>query len=151
MRLAEALMERADLKKKIAQMSDRMIQNAKVYEDEEPMEDMSKLLRELDRITERYEDLMWKINLANATNRASNGEPLVELIARREAYISKDKALRDMLASLKTDRHDYYGNNDRKRVVKIDVPAIRKQTDSIAKRIREIDALNQEANWNITV
>ena len=153
MRLAEALMERADMKKKILQLSERMITNAKVFEDEEPLEDPEKLMHELDRVIGRYESLISKINVANATNRASNGEVIADLIARREAYLSKEKALKDMLGSLKPERSSYYCStkDERRTKVVIDVPSIRKQTDDLAKRIRETDTLIQEANWMITI
>ena len=49
MKLATALSERADLQKKLAELGNRLNQNAKVQEGEEPAEAPEELLAELDR------------------------------------------------------------------------------------------------------
>ena len=50
MKLAEALLERADLQKRIAQMDGRLENNAQVQEGEKPAEDPKALLKELEEI-----------------------------------------------------------------------------------------------------
>ena len=53
MKLAEALNLRADISKRISQLSERLNANSKVQEGEEPSEDPKELLEELDRLTEQ--------------------------------------------------------------------------------------------------
>ena len=48
MKLAQALVERADLQKRLAQLRRRLLLNAKVQEGEMPAEDPKELLRELE-------------------------------------------------------------------------------------------------------
>lgn len=50
MKIAEALIERADIQKRIEQLRDRLSNNALVQEGEEPAEDPTSLLSELDRL-----------------------------------------------------------------------------------------------------
>jgi hypothetical protein len=50
MKLAEALILRADLQKRIEQLKQRILNNVMVQEGDEPAEDPSQLLRELDAL-----------------------------------------------------------------------------------------------------
>ena len=63
MKLAEALLERADLQKRIAQMDGRLENNAQVQEGEKPAEDPKALLKELEEMAVRMEQLVTAINL----------------------------------------------------------------------------------------
>ena len=56
MKLAEALQERADLNRRIAQLNNRLSCNATVQEGEQPAENPSELLKELDSCIDRLEE-----------------------------------------------------------------------------------------------
>ena len=62
MKLATALAERADLQRRIAELSGRLNSNAKVQEGETPAEDPATLIQELNSCIERLEELMSRIN-----------------------------------------------------------------------------------------
>ena len=96
MRLAEALQERADLNKKIAELRRRLENCLLVQEGEEPVEEPEQLLGELDAAVERLEVLMAAINLANCTTKAK-GMTLTELIARKDALSLKVAAYKDLV------------------------------------------------------
>ena len=66
MKLAEALMERSDLKTRIEELAARLNENAKVQEGDEPAENPAELLDELNRLYARLERLMTLVNLTNA-------------------------------------------------------------------------------------
>ena len=66
MKLAEALQERADLNRRIAQLRSRLLSNAQVQEGETPSEDPQELLTELDSCIMRLSSLMTRINLCNS-------------------------------------------------------------------------------------
>ena len=150
MKLAEALAERSAIRSKISTLSNRLQSNCKVYEGEEPVEDPKRLLEELNVLTERYETLVHSINTANAVTKASNGESLSVLLARREALTNKVAVLNSMLSS--TDPERGYRNKDQLReVVIVDVPSLRKEADDLSKIIRETDSLIQAANWNTEI
>ncbi len=93
MKLAEALAERAAIKRRLETLTERLVRNSTTYEDEQPAEDPKRLLEELNNITERYEYLVSRINTANANTVASNGETLAVLLARRETLIQKAAVL----------------------------------------------------------
>ena len=57
MKIAEALILRADIQKRIAQLKVRLNNNAKVQENEEPTEDPEFLLAELENLISQLNDL----------------------------------------------------------------------------------------------
>ena len=97
MKLAEALSERADIKKRIEQLENRLILNAKVQDGEKPSEDPKELITELDYLTKRFEELVTKINLRNATV-VDSSETLTSLLARKDALTLKINVMRDFLS-----------------------------------------------------
>ena len=147
MKLAEALAERAAIKKKLDVLASRMENNSKVFEDETPVEDPKRLLEELNILTARYDELIFMINTANSRTVASNGETLARLLARRDTMRMKAEMLNKMMRS--TDRDLFFRRNkdQPKEKVTIDVPSLRKEADDLSKMARETDALIQEANW----
>ena len=83
MKLATALSERADLQRRITELSGRLNNNAKVQDGEKPSEDPNELLQELNRNFERLEELIARINHTN--NETKSGEmTLTDLIAKRD-------------------------------------------------------------------
>ena len=65
MKIAEALILRADIQKRIAQLKVRLNNNAKVQENEEPAEDPEFLLTELTALISQLTELVIKINRTN--------------------------------------------------------------------------------------
>ena len=151
MKLAEALAERAAVRKRLDILASRMERNAKVYEDEKPVEDPEELLAELGALTTRYDELIFIINSTNSKTVASNGETLVRLLARRDTMKIKIDLLHRMLRS--TDKEPYFhrGKDQPKEVVTINVSSLRKKADELSGVIRDTDALIQEANWNTEI
>ena len=60
MKLAEALSIRKDLQKRIQQLGQRIQNNVKVQEGDEPLEQPTELLKELDACLTQLEDLIWR-------------------------------------------------------------------------------------------
>ena len=69
MKLSEALSERSDIAKRIDRLYDRLVNNAKVQEGENPAEDPEALIAELNGLTERMTELVTRINLTNGQRR----------------------------------------------------------------------------------
>lgn len=147
MKLAEALMERSDLKARIQQLSSRLNRNSRVFEGDEPHEDPKKMLKDLNVMIARYEELVCMINTANATTVAPNGETLARLIARRDSLMMKEKAIKDLIDSATEQDYDY-SNDKPKHVPTVDVRSLRREADALAKTIRETDAMIQSTNWS---
>ena len=147
MKLAEALSERADIKKRIEQLENRLILNAKVQDGEKPSEDPKELITELDHLTKRFEELVTKINLRNATV-VDSSETLTSLLARKDALTLKINVMRDFLseASSITSRGM---RSEIKILPTIDVASYQKKIDKLSKELRELDVRIQTINWTI--
>lgn len=145
MKLAEALLERADLQKRLAQMGDRLRSNARVQEGEKPAEDPKALLKELDGMAARLETLVAQINLTNSRTLV-DGEPLTRLLSRRDAWQQKIGTLREFLdtASSLTDRAR---QSEIKILSTVNVASLQKTLDQQSKALRELDGKIQSANW----
>ena len=145
MKLAEALILRADIQKRIEQLRSRLTDNAKVQEGEEPGEEPKTLLAELDALSRELEQLIVRINLTNCTAKA-DGKSLTELIAKRDILTLKAGALRTF-AQVAAQKIDAYSRSEIKILSTVDVAALQKQVDELAKQIRQLDTTLQGANW----
>lgn len=83
MKLAEALITRADFQKRLEQLRQRLTFSVLVQEGEEPPEDPQALLDEVVRLTQELETLIPRINRSNLTVRLESGQTLTEALARR--------------------------------------------------------------------
>lgn len=137
MKIAEALIERADIQKRISQLSARLQNNALVQDGEKPAEEPSELLAELDRLVRQLCELVAQINLTNAKTEV-DGMSVTEMLSLRDALSKKAEILRIFLnvASARSMR-----NRGSEIVIKstVSVPEIQKNVDSIAKQLREVD------------
>ena len=96
MKLAEALQMRADLQRRISQLSSRLHNNARVQEGEQTPEDPEQLLDELEDCFDELETLMARINLTNSLTLLPEGS-LTELLARRDRMTQQLSILRSFL------------------------------------------------------
>ena len=145
MKLAEALQERADLNRRIQQLQQRLNNNAIVQEGEQPAEDPAALLNELDRCAAQLEQLIAQINLTNCRTMV-DGESLTVLLARRDVWKAKLSAYRDLAYS--ASRLGQRGTRSEIKLLStVDVRALQKQVDQMAKQLRLLDNSIQAANW----
>ncbi|MBE6994186.1 MAG: hypothetical protein E7423_06070 [Ruminococcaceae bacterium] len=147
MKLAEALQERADINRRLAQLQSRIDNNILVQEGETPAEDPAALIRELDGCYARLEHLMAAINRTNAAT-VVDGMTLTELIARRDALNGRVAAYREIVRM--AGQSAYRARNTEIKI-KAAVPAaeLQKQVDLMAKTLRETDNKLQQANWQV--
>ena len=147
MKLAEALLERADAQRRLAQMGGRLNNNARVQEGEKPAEDPKTLLKEQEALTSRLETLVAQINLTNSTA-LIDGQPLTVWLARRDARREQLQQLRNFLdtASSLSDRARM---SEIKIISTVDVAKLQKELDAKSKALRELDAKIQAANWTV--
>ena len=145
MKLAEALILRADLQKRLEQLRQRLSANALMQEGEAPAENPEDLLQELERDTKELEVLFYRINLTNASVKRQE-KTLTELLAQREVLALKISILRTTLetASRKVIRG---GHSEVKILSTLNVAALQKQADEMSRALRILDTAIQEANW----
>jgi len=147
MKLAEALILRADIQKRIAQLKTRLNNNAKVQENEKPTENPEFLLTELNDLISQLNELIIKINRTNTLSKI-DGISLVELIAKKDTLSQKAGILREFI-EISSQKVDRYSTTEIKVFSTINVPAQQKQLDKLSKEIRETDTKLQQANWTI--
>ena len=73
MKLAEALLLRSDLQKKIASLRDRIVANAVVQEGDKPHEAPEQLVKEAFGVLAELETLISKVNTTNLATRLPDG------------------------------------------------------------------------------
>ena len=145
MKLAEALILRSDLQKRIEQLRVRLNNNAKVQENDKPSENPEELLNELDNNINQLRILIKQINRTNCVN-DSNGQTLSDLIAERDTLTLKSNILRGFL-NIAGQKVNLYSTTEIKIMSTVDVPALQKELDQLSKKIRETDTELQQANW----
>ena len=145
MKLAEALILRADLQKRIDQLRVRLNNNAKVQENDEPSENPEELLNELDNNINQLKILIKQINKTNCVT-VLNGQTLADLIAERDTLTLKSNILRGFL-NIAGQKVNLYSTTEIKIMSTVDVPALQKELDLLSKKIRETDTELQQANW----
>ncbi|WP_300409363.1 DIP1984 family protein [Lagierella sp.] len=145
MKLAEALQVRKDLQIKVDRLRFRITSNCTVQEGEEPSENPKELLEELDRSCAELEDIISKINIANAVVKI--GElTLTELISKRQILNKKISILRSAIDSA-SEIADRVYKTDIKILPTISVKDTQKEVDRLSKELRETELLIQESNW----
>lgn len=147
MKLAEALVERADANRRLQELRSRMIRNAKHQEGETPAEDPSELLREFGEVAASFEHLVVRINTTNNRIQLENGLSLVEALARRDV-LKMRYSLYKSLADEATPQQNRYSKSEIRFVGAVNVRETQASADCLAREHRELDALIQGANWN---
>lgn len=145
MKLAEALQERADLNRRISELTDRISCCVLVQEGEEPPEDPEELFHELDADIAQLGQLIASINRTNSAT-VVDGKSLTEIIAEKDALNCQLDSYRSILSTASADV--YRARETEIKILKtVDVRSLRKKTDAISKQIRLLDNTLQRANW----
>lgn len=146
MKLAEALILRADCQKRFAQVKARLLRAAKVQEGDQPAEDPRELLAETERVARELADLVRRINLTNATTPFDERMTLTDALAERDA-LGLRRRLYAELAEAASITQDRYTRTEVKYVSTVEVAEVQRQADALARDYRVLDARLQELNW----
>lgn len=145
MKLAEALILRADLQTRMEQLRQRLDANARVQEGEKPAENPEDLLKELDEVSAQLEQLIARINLTNASVK-KDGKTLTELLARREVLSQRISVLRNFLDT--ASNTVMRGSRMEVKIYStVDVAQLRRQADALSQQLRTLDTTIQSTNW----
>lgn len=150
MKLAEALVNRSDLQRKIAQLKQRLERVVKVQEGEEPAEQPLALLQELEQAVKEQAELVRAINRTNSSVAFDEKWSIADALAERDKLLSLRKLLSDLLeqASITQDR---YSRSEVRFQRTIDVADIQERVDDLSKAYRELDFRIQEKNWTVSL
>jgi hypothetical protein len=147
MKLAEALIERADLKTKISQIERRMETNTKVQEGDEPAESIDMLILQYESLMDDLENLIIRINKTNSTA-LFDDRTMAEAIGQRDNLKSKIRSYMNLRDSA-SFTHDRYSNTEIKYVRCINVKDLQYKIDALSRTYRELDTKLQGLNWTI--
>ena len=145
MKLAEALILRADCQKRIAQLRQRLVWSARVQEGEQPPEDPQELLRELDGAIAELLRLIQRINQTNAVTRLGD-RSLSDGLAERDVMLQR-RSTYDALIAAASFHQDRYMRSELRTVSTVDIAALQRQLDRLSRDYRELDAQIQALNW----
>ena len=155
MKLAEALALRADAQRRLEQLRSRVQASARYQEGEEPAEDATELVTEAESVLDELEALIRRINTTNAATQLDAGETLTDAIARRDVlrlrrtiYVAAADAASGRLQS-QPGMGVRQMRSELRYLSALDVPALRRQADDVAKELRELDNRIQRANWEV--
>ena len=148
MRLSEALIQRADLQKRIAQLRQRLNQNALVQEGDQPAEDPQELLADLRRILDELTMLIRQINHTNAVTAVDAERTLTDALAERDTLMLERSVLAGLAqaASINIPR---YSRSEVRYISTVDVAEVQRRIDDLSRQYRELDTRIQELNWQI--
>jgi hypothetical protein len=156
MKLAEALIERADVQKRMKDVKQRLATNARVQEGDQPQEDPNALSAEYERLAERLLYLIQAINATNVQTALSEEDPkgpnVAEAIAERDVLRKRLQMVREtIVAAAIIGQRNYYGQsrNEIRIEAAIDVPDWRQRADALAREQRELDTQLQARNWTV--
>ncbi|NEZ57748.1 hypothetical protein D0962_34975 [Leptolyngbyaceae cyanobacterium CCMR0082] len=147
MKLAEALMQRADCQKRIAQLRQRLTRSAKVQEGEQPPENPQELLSEVDTVITELTRLVQRINQTNANTAFAEGS-LSDALAQRDTLFTKRSVLENLIQAASIT-HDRYSRSEVRFVSTVDIGSLQRQLDGISRDYRLLDAQIQSLNWQI--
>lgn len=143
MKLAEALLLRSDIQKKLASIQQRIQQNVLVQEGDEPSENPQDLINEALELNKTLYNLIKRIHLTNA-----HGENLINLLSRRDLLIAQHQVLQQALDHAQRDS-ERYSMREIKWLKTIPIAKIQKQADDISATLRQLNVDIQSTNWQI--
>ena len=150
MKLAEALLIRADQKKKLLSLRERIAQNVRIQEGETSAETADDLIAQAFALLKEHQLLTLQIDRANAKAKLADGRQLADALAERETLVQQHSLLLAAIAATR-QKADRYSYREIKWVVQVNVAALQKQADDLSAKLRELNARIQEANWQIDI
>jgi len=147
-KLAEALLERKNIKQRINALTKRLVDDVLVQEGDKPAENPAETIQEINQLIDDYYRLIVQINATNAKAVMPDGKTIMEAIAERDMLSLKHSILNNA-ASAASSVRDRFSRNEIRYVATVNIAEIRKAADNVAKELRELDAKIQAANWTV--
>ena len=142
MKLAEGLLLRADLMKKIEHLQNRIRPVLIVSDDKRPQEDPEELLAQLRKAVQNLEDIVVRINKTNNETMVEGEGLLMEALAKRDSLKMLSEKLRNIRYAAQINNS---GDNNLKTTISIS--KLQVEMDQTGRAFREIDSKIQEINW----
>jgi hypothetical protein len=146
MKLSEALIQRADIQKRLSGIQQRLAQSALIQEGSRAPEDPKKLLQEMDRLLGELEQFVKRINRTNSTITLTEGKTLTEALAERDT-MKMEYGILTTLVKAAVPQQNRYSRSEVKFLPTVNVADIQQRLDDLARRYRELDTQIQALNW----
>jgi hypothetical protein len=151
MKLAEALLLRADRNRTLEQLKQRIAVSARYQEGENPPEDARDLVGAASAVLDELEVLIRNINRTNSGTVMTDGRTVTDALAERDVLRLRYSMLR-VSADVASGASQHAGfirttRSELKYLRALDVRELRQQASDVARRARELDARVQEVNW----
>lgn len=142
MKLAEALLLRADIMRKIEHLQNRITPVLIVSDDKLPQEDPDKLIAQLRKAIQDLESLTVRINRTNNETKIEGEGSLMEALAKRDSLKMLSEKLRNI-------RYAAQLNNSSEKNLKttVDIKRLQVEMDQTGRAFRDIDSKIQGLNW----
>lgn len=152
MKLAEALILRADTWKRVLQVRERLSLVARIQEDETPAEAPLDLLAEHDRALAEFTRLVKRINRTNSVTTLPDGRTLTDALADREALAHERATIHALIRqAMGGGGYSRVSRSEIRYIATVDVAALQKRADDLARHHRELDTAIQTVNWLVDV
>jgi hypothetical protein len=148
MKLAEALILRADLKKRSEQLRERLRRNAKVQEGDQPAEQPEALFSEFEGVAAELEALIRRVNWTNANVLFDDAYRISDAIAMRDTLDLRVRTMRELINAA-SERERLFTRSEIKFVPTIDAAALQKRVDELSRKRRDLDTRLQSINWQV--
>lgn len=148
MKLAEALIQRADYQKRVAEINIRLERNAKVQEGTAPAMDPMALLDEQDKVIDALQILIQRINATNARTAFDEIMTIADALAVRDMLRERQCAVRKLVSNAYVTQ-SHFGLNEVKFVPAVNIAVMQKRVDDLAAEYRKLDTRIQGINWLI--
>ena len=142
MKLAEGLLLRADLMKKIEHLQNRIRPVLIVSDDKIPQEDPDKLLAQLRKAIQDLESVIIRINKTNNETQVEGQGSLMEALAKRDSLKMLSEKLRNIRYASQINN-----SGDTNLKTTINIKKLQVEMDQTGRAFREIDSKIQEINW----
>ena len=146
MKLAEALINRKQLKDKIKTIENNLLQEIRVPEDENVEAEVNESMTVLNNTYFELEDINKRIHKTNYET-IVDGERLSDIILKRDIIKSKHFSKNGILIRAKT--RERYTADDIKYKVTINVLDLKQEVNQLAAKFREFDVKIQQENWKV--
>lgn len=150
MKLAEALILRADYQRRLTEIVQRLERNAKVQEGERPMENPDQLIEEMEDLAAKLLSLIQRINATNASTflEGDGGLTIADALAGRDVLRLRQEAYRRLISGA-TITMNRYARTEIKFVATVNLADVQKRIDALGLEHRELDTRIQAANWQV--
>jgi hypothetical protein len=151
MKLAEALLLRADRNRTLEQLKQRIAVSARYQEGENPPEDARDLVGAASAVLDELEVLIRNINRTNSGTVMTDGRTVTDALAERDVLRLRYSMLKVSAdAASGASQHAGFIRTTRSELTylrALDVRELRQQASDVARRARELDARVQQVNW----